>query len=396
MDAIPPQEKGTPPSTAASTAASTPPPTAAPGALHGKKLSPRAALWILALLAGIAALYFGRLFIVPVLISILASYTLAPVVRLLEKTRLPRPLAALLVLAVLTAGTAWGVLSLRDDAQRMLDSLPQKARQVRQSLAASARVGPNPLQQLRKAADELQRAAAEASGTNNGNQANQANQPPPFADLRDYALKQSGNVLVAVAAEGPVVVILTFFLLASGDHFRRKLMSVAGPSLSRRKITLDILNEIDAQVQRYMLSMVASNIAAGLGIWAAFGLFGLQNAGLWGTAAGILHFIPYLGPAMVTVAATGAAFLQFGSLTQALGVAASSVAVFVVTGMLLMPWLQSRLSRINATVMFVALLFFGWLWGVWGLLLGAPLAAVAKVICERVEPLRHVGEMMGD
>jgi len=173
-------------------------------------------------------------------------------------------------------------------------------------------------------------------------------------------------------------------------------MSVAGPSLSRRKITLDILNEIDAQVQRYMLSMVASNIAAGLGIWAAFGLFGLQNAGLWGTAAGILHFIPYLGPAMVTVAATGAAFLQLGSLTQALGVAASSVAVFVVTGMLLMPWLQSRLSRINATVMFGALLFFGWLWGVWGLLLGAPLAAVAKVICERVEPLRHVGEMMGD
>jgi len=316
--------------------------------------------------------------------------------RLLEKTRLPRPLAALLVLAVLTAGTAWGVLSLRDDAQRMLDSLPQKARQVRQSLAASARVGPNPLQQLRKAADELQRAAAEASGTNNGNQANQANQPPPFADLRDYALKQSGNVLVAVAAEGPVVVILTFFLLASGDHFRRKLMSVAGPSLSRRKITLDILNEIDTQVQRYMLSMVASNIAAGLGIWAAFGLFGLQNAGLWGTAAGILHFIPYLGPAMVTVAATGAAFLQFGSLAQALGVAASSLTVFVVTGMLLMPWMQSRLSRINATVMFVALLFFGWLWGVWGLLLGAPLAAVAKVICERVEPLRHVGEMMGD
>lgn len=395
MDAIPLQEKGTTPSTAASTAA-TPPPNTAPGALHGKKLSPRAALWILALLAGIAALYFGRLFIVPVLISILASYTLAPVVRLLEKTRLPRPLAALLVLAVLTAGTAWGVLSLRDDAQRMLDSLPQKARQVRQSLAASARVGPNPLQQLRKAADELQRAAAEASGTNNGNQANQANQPPPFADLRDYALKQSGNVLVAVAAEGPVVVILTFFLLASGDHFRRKLMSVAGPSLSRRKITLDILNEIDTQVQRYMLSMVASNIAAGLGIWAAFGLFGLQNAGLWGTAAGILHFIPYLGPAMVTVAATGAAFLQFGSLAQALGVAASSLTVFVVTGMLLMPWMQSRLSRINATVMFVALLFFGWLWGVWGLLLGAPLAAVAKVICERVEPLRHVGEMMGD
>jgi len=395
VDAIPLQEKGTTPSTAASTAA-TPPPNTAPGALHGKKLSPRAALWILALLAGIAALYFGRLFIVPVLISILASYTLAPVVRLLEKTRLPRPLAALLVLAVLTAGTAWGVLSLRDDAQRMLDSLPQKARQVRQSLAASARVGPNPLQQLRKAADELQRAAAEASGTNNGNQANQANQPPPFADLRDYALKQSGNVLVAVAAEGPVVVILTFFLLASGDHFRRKLMSVAGPSLSRRKITLDILNEIDTQVQRYMLSMVASNIAAGLGIWAAFGLFGLQNAGLWGTAAGILHFIPYLGPAMVTVAATGAAFLQFGSLAQALGVAASSLTVFVVTGMLLMPWMQSRLSRINATVMFVALLFFGWLWGVWGLLLGAPLAAVAKVICERVEPLRHVGEMMGD
>jgi len=368
-------------------------PAAEATAMHGKKLSPRAALWTLAVVAGIAALYFARLFIVPVLVSVLASYTLAPVVRLMEKARLPRPLAALVVLVVLTAGAAWGVLSLRDDAQRMLDSLPEKARQVRQSLAASARVGPNPLQQLRKAANELQRAAAEAAGSGAPSQGNDAQ---PFADWRDYALKQSGNLLVAVAAEGPVVVILTFFLLASGDHFRRKLMSVAGPSLSRRKITLGILNEIDAQVQRYMLALVASNLAAGLGIWAVFSLFGLQNAGLWGTAAGILHFIPYLGPGMVTLAATGAAFLQLGSLGQAAGVGASSLVVFVVTGMLLMPWLQSRLSRINATVLFVALLFFGWLWGVWGLLLGAPLAAVAKVICDRVEPLRHVGELMGD
>ncbi|MGH8684380.1 MAG: AI-2E family transporter, partial [Nitrosospira sp.] len=90
-----------------------------------------------------------------------------------------------------------------------------------------------------------------------------------------------------------------------------------------------------------------------------------------------------------------AGFLQFGSLPHALAVAGLSVMIAGAVGMVFMTWLQGRFARVNAAVLFIVLLFFGWLWGMAGLLLGAPLVAIAKVICDRVESLKPVGELLG-
>ena len=122
---------------------------------------------------------------------------------------------------------------------------------------------------------------------------------------------------------------------------------------------------------------------------------GVEEPAIWGIAAGVLHFIPYLGPALLAIAAGVAGFLQFGTLLEALTVAGVSMLVAGVIGMVLMTWLQSRFARLNAAVLFIALLFFGWLWGVAGLLLGAPLLAITKVICDRVDALKPVGELLG-
>jgi predicted PurR-regulated permease PerM len=156
-----------------------------------------------------------------------------------------------------------------------------------------------------------------------------------------------------------------------------------------------ILDEIDVQVQRYLLAMVVSNSLLAVVTWLCFEALGMEQAGVWGVAAGVFHFVPYLGPALIALGSGVAAFLQFGSLFYALAVAGVSLLVAGTIGFVLTTWLQSRFAGVNAAVLFIALLFFGWLWGVWGLLLGAPLVAIAKVIFDRVESLKPAGELLG-
>lgn len=348
---------------------------------------------ILAVIGIVAALYLARGFLVPLAIGILLSYTLRPAVDRLQALHVPRLLGAGLVLALLTGGCAWVAHAVSDDAVQMAQKLPEVARKLRQGIAAQRDQAPSALQNMQEAANELQRAAADATGPRG---ARAAAEPGVQigAWLRDHAVAQSA-LLLSVLAQMPIVVLLAYFLLASGDHFRRKLVQLVGPSISRKKDALRMLGEIDTQIQRFLLVTVLSNLLIGLATWLAFLALGMEHAGAWGVFAGVAHFVPYLGPLVVALAAGAAALLQFGAPLPALGVVAVAVAIGGVIGMGFMPWLQSRFARINAAVLFIALLFFGWLWGVAGLLLGAPLIAIAKVVCDRVEALQPVGELLG-
>ena len=363
---------------------------------------------VLAVLALVAALYLARGFFVPLLIGILASYALHPLVDGLQKWRVPRSVGAALVLVLLVGSVSWIGFSVRGDAEALIKTLPEAARKLRRDLNTARLQTPTALQNVQEAANELQGAASDAGAqpTAAGKQKTGAGRPakpavfaaaapaPEPTWLRDYTLAQSA-LLVTVAAQTPIVLLLTYFLLASGVHFRRKLVQLVGPSLSRKKDAVRILEEIDVQVQRYLLATLASNSLLAVGTWLAFLALGLDQAGVWGIAAGVLHFVPYLGPALIALGSGVAAFLQFGSLLHALAVAGASMLVSGAAGFLFMTWLHSRFARVNAAVLFIALLFFGWLWGVWGLLLGAPLVAIAKVIFDRVESLKPAGELLG-
>ncbi len=351
------------------------------------------ALIILAGISLVAALYFARAFIVPLLIGILASYTLRPLVTWLQVLRIPRPAGAAVVLVAVIAAFSWVTYYVGDEAVVMIEKLPDAARKLRQNLNSPKSAAPTALQNVQEAANELQRVAADA-GQKRGTRV--AVTPPPDSPawLRNYALAQSA-LLIAVAAQAPIVLLLAYFLLASGDHFRRKLLQFVGPSLSRKKDALRILEEIDSQVQRYLLVTLASNALIGLCTWLAFAAMGMDQPILWGLFAALLHFIPYLGPVLIAIAAGVAGFLQFGTLLAAMGVAGVATLIAGGIGLVLVTLLQSRFSRVNAAVLFIALLFFGWLWGIAGLLLGAPLLAIAKVICDRVDSLKPVGELLG-
>lgn len=348
-------------------------------------------LGLLAVIALVAALYLARAFFVPLLIGILASYTLSPVVDWLKKCHLPRPVGAALVLAVLIGGLSWIAFSLSDDAAAMIEKLPEAARKMRQNLSDARVSGSTALQNMQEAANEIQGAAADA-GAKPGARVVVARASEPATWLRDYALAQSA-LLFAIAAQTPIILLLTYFLLASGTHFRLKLVQFVGPS--RKKDAVHILDEIDVQIQRYLLSMLVTNALVGIGTWLAFEMLGMEQAGVWDVIASVFHFIPYLGPALVAFAAGMAGFLQFGTLLHALGAAGASLLVAGAIGLWFATWLQGRFARVNAAVLFIALLFFGWLWGVWGLLLGAPLVAIAKVICDRIESLKPIGGLLG-
>ena len=347
------------------------------------------ALVVLAVLALIAAAKITEAFIVPVIAGLMLSYALEPLVRMLERARVPRALGAGLVLLLTIAAVAGSAYLLRADATALVAELPDAAKKLR----TAARQHPNgPIDHVRAAAAELNKAAAEATG------GPQPPAPPPqpavLSDLQRWLTDQSAKVLGVVGQLG-VAFLLAYFLIASGDTFRRKLVHLTGPTLAKRRITVEILDDIHVQVQRYLLVLVATNALIALAVWGVLLAFGIERAGLWGAVAGILHVVPYAGTAVTTAVIGVAAYLQTGSIGSASGVAFAVLAVSSAIGMGLVPWLQGRASRMNAVAVFVALLFFGWLWGGWGLLLGAPLVAVLKTVADRVPRMEALGELLG-
>jgi predicted PurR-regulated permease PerM len=213
-------------------------------------------------------------------------------------------------------------------------------------------------------------------------------------DVQDYLW--SGTLgLAAGAGQAVVVLFLSFFLMASGSSFRRKMVKIAGPTFAQKRITVQVLDEITDQIHRYLLVQLLTSALVGLVTWWAFWALGLERAAVWGVAAFALNFVPYIGSLVITGGSALVAFLQFGSVNMALLVGGVALVLHALSGQLLTPWLTSRTSRLNALCVFVGVLAFGWLWGPWGLLLGVPVLAAVKAVCDRVEGLQPVGELLG-
>jgi predicted PurR-regulated permease PerM len=349
------------------------------------------ALVALAVLALIGAAKLTESFIVPVILGALLSYALEPLVALLERIHIHRALGAALVLVLAITVVAGSGFLLRTDATALVAELPDAARKLRQSTREHR--GPQgPIDHVREAAAELNKAAAEATGA-----APPPSVPPPptiAADLQHWISDQSTKLL-AVISQLAIASLLAYFLLAAGDTFRRKVVHLAGPTLAKRRVTVEILNDIHVQVQRYLLILLVTNALIGLATWGILLAFGVERAGLWGAMAAILHVVPYAGTAVTTAGVAIAAYLQTGTISHAVTVAGAVFAVSSAIGMGLVPWLQGRAARMNAAAVFISLLFFGWLWGGWGLLLGAPLVAVLKTVADRVPRMEPLGELLG-
>jgi predicted PurR-regulated permease PerM len=278
----------------------------------------------------------------------------------------------------------------------LVESLPAAARKLHDAIRSDSGRPANTLATVQKAAAQIEQAAEEtAQVAAPGRGVQRVQIVKPRFDIKDHLWSGTMGVLSTLSQTG-MVALITFFLLASGDQFRRKLVKLAGPTLSRKKITLQALNQIHDQIQRYMLVQLATSIVVGVATWLCFLAIGLENAAVWGVAAGVLDLVPYIGSVVIATGSALVGFLQFGTLEMALLVSGSSVAIHAVEAFLLTPWLTSRANKMNPLAIFVGVLAWGWLWGVWGLLLGVPILVVIKAICDRIDDFKPVGEFLGD
>jgi len=363
----------------------------------GLPVDPRAlSLVVLAALAVIFALSWAQAFVVPLLLGIVIAYTLNPLVAWLEAIRIPRAAGTVVVMTGVIAAAVLGTYSLRGQMQTIVEQLPAAATKFANGLARMRIGQTGNLQKLQSAAAEVEAATTQAAAGSRPRQpATHVIVDPPRFKLGNFLWDSSMGALGAVI-QAAMVVFLVFFLLLGGDTFKRKLVRLTGPSLSNKKITVHILDAINGSIQKYMLMMLTTNLLVALLTWIAFRWIGLENAGAWAAAAGLLHIIPYLGPGL-TAAATGmAAFMQFDSFGMALLVAGASLAIATVVGTFVTTWMTGRIAHMNSAAVFISLLFWGWLWGVWGMLLSIPIIVIAKVVSQHLEPLHPLAELLGD
>lgn len=355
------------------------------------------ALGILATVAVVFALEWAQSFFISMLLGILFAYTLNPLVVWLERIRVPRVAGSVVVMVGVVCALGLGTFSLRGQMQTILDQVPDTVSKLSAGLASLRKGEASTMQKVQTAASEIEKVTSQAAGMGSTSRqpATRVVVESPAFKLGNFLLTGSMGA-VGLIGQAAMVLFLTFFLLLSGDTYKRKLVRLTGPSLSSRKITVHILDDINASIQRYMFMLLATNVLVGVLTWIALHWVGLENAGAWAVAAGLLHVIPYFGPAVAAAGIGMAAFMQFDALATALMVAGASVAIATFVGTFVTTWMTGRIAKMNTAAVFVSLLFWAWLWGVWGLLLSIPITVIAKVVTQHVEELESVAELLGE
>jgi len=354
-------------------------------------------LAVLAVLASLYALSWAQAFVVPLLLGIIFSYTLNPFVAWLEALRLPRSVATIAVMAGVTGALVLGTYSLRGQVQTIIEQLPEAAMKFTAGLSRLQTTKDGNMQKVQSAATEVEKAANQAAAAPGvpRQPATHVIVDQPTFKLGSFLWQSSIGALGAVS-EAVMVAFLVFFLLLGGDTFKRKIVRLTGPTMTKRKITVQILDDINASLQKYMFMLLTTNLLVALLSWVAFSWLGLENAGAWAAVAGLLHLVPYLGPG-VTAAATGMAmFMQTESFAAAFLVAGASMAIATIVGTFVTTWMVGRIAHMNSAAVFISLLFWGWLWGIWGLLLAIPIIVIVKVVSQHVEQLHPLAELLGD
>ena len=351
-------------------------------------------LFIIALVALIYLLDWGQSFFIILLLGIFLAYTLNPFVNKLELIKIPRVLGSTIIVIALILGGWFGGVALSDQFESIVSEMPAVSKKIVQLFSHKKGDPLSSIQKMQIAASEVEKAASSNDNASKKNTMEVVIKEQKIK-LSDYLWKGSISITAAIG-QLLTVIFLSYFILISGDTFKRKLVKLTGPTLTNKKITVCILQDINKSIQGYIYMLFVTNILVGLLMWLSLRLFGVENAGAWAVASGLIHLVPYFGP-IATAAATGmAAFMQFNSISMGLLVACTSMLIATFVGVFIATWMTGRLAKMNATAIFVSLLFFTWLWGFWGMLLGIPIIVIFKVISEYIEYLYPVAEILGE
>jgi predicted PurR-regulated permease PerM len=337
------------------------------------------ALTVIATLLVFWALYFAASLLVPIASAVLLSMMLAPPVQFLERFRVPRPLASGLVVLSVMALLAAGLFALGGPAKSWIERAPQSLHRMQQKLEGFTK----PFAEIKKATEQLQEQTRPVDTS--GPQEVRVVRPA----LTDLVLLGSTQAIGTVLS----TTILLFFLLASGDVFLRKLVTVI-PTFSDKKRAVDITRQIETDISFYLLSFTSVNVGLGIVMAIVTALLGMPNPLLWGAVVAILNFVPYVGAVASMAILTMVGLQSFDSLPLALAAPAILLVLVALTAEVITPMVLGRGLLLNPVAIFIAIMLWGWLWGLVGVLLAVPLLASFKIICERVEALHGIAEFL--
>ncbi len=363
-----------------------------PDAMNVRNVS----LTVLAAATVILLLQYMQTVLIPIVLGILVAYALEPFVHGLTRVAIPRPVAAGVVLCGLVGVIGIGVYTLADPATQIVAQIPDAAQRVRDRLQ-SRRHSANALQQVQRAANQLEQASQEATAqqTQAPRGVQKVQVVEPVFKASDY-LYWGGMGLIGALGQAAVILFLVYFFLVTGDLYKRKIVKIAGPHLWQKKLTVQILDDINRQIASFIRVQLLTSALVAAATMAALWWFGLQQWAIWGLLAGVFNSIPYLGPVIVSGGLLVVGFLQFDSIGRALTVCGVAFVITSLEGFLLTPALMGRAAQMNPVAVFVGLLFWSWVWGVWGAVLAVPMLMMLKAVCDHVEEFQPVGELLGE
>jgi len=305
------------------------------------------------------------------------------------------------VLVVFVAVLGLGIYSLSGQALQIVRQIPEAAQRIRERVRARDKSS-GALVEVQKAATELQKTAEVASEQSDTKSETKAGGAPqkvqvvePAFDARSYLYWGGMNILGATG-QFAVLLFLVYFFLVTGDLYKRKIVKIAGPALWQKKLTVQILDEINTQISSFIRVQLFTSAVVAVVTMAALWFLGVQQFVIWGLLAGIFNSIPYLGPFLVSGGLAVVGFVQFDDVEKALTVAGTAFLITSLEGFLLTPALMSRAARMNPVAIFVGLLFWSWIWGIWGAVLAVPMLMMLKAVCDHIEDLQPLGELLGE
>jgi len=354
-------------------------------------------LAVLAVVAVILLLQYASAVFIPVVIAVLISYSLSPPVSSLQRYGIPPALGAGIVLMLLMTLLGLGAYQIAGQASDIIDQVPVAAKRLRGRMQQPHGLSGGVVEKVQRAAQEVDKTATAAApdSTAPGANVQKVEVVTPAFSLSNY-LWSGSMTLLGFLGQVVLVIFLVYFFLVTGDLYKRKLVKIAGPTFSEKKLTVQILDEINRQIENFMRVQLTTSLLVAVATSAALWWFGLQQYVIWGLLAGIFNSIPYLGPIIVTGGLGFVAFMQFDNIPKTITVAAIAFAITSVEGFLLTPALMSRASRINSAAIFTGLLFWSWVWGIWGTVLAVPMLMMLKAVCDHIEDLQPIGELLGE
>jgi predicted PurR-regulated permease PerM len=338
------------------------------------------ALTGLFVLALFYTLYLARSFILPIILAVLLSFLLTPLMRGLKKLRIPSGLGAAILVFGLLGLIGVGVYELADPALEWMEQAPRSFRNVERKL----REFKKPVQTMSRATEQVEKMTQVTGGGKSATVTVQTE------TLGEKLFSRATDFV----ANGMIMFILLYFLLASGDMFLRKLIRVM-PSLSDKKRAVEIARQIETEISAYLSMITLINVLLGLAVWGIMSLIGIPNPLLWGVLATFTNYIPYLGAIIMIIVLAMVGFITFDDIGQALLAPGAFVGLNILESYILTPLILGRRLTLNPVVIFLGLTFWGWLWGITGAVLAVPIMVVLKIFCDHSEALASVGEFMG-